>query len=363
MKKSQYEYNQGLEKWYLENLNPRKIESQLRLGAFDPSTYKEGSNGYKIDWALYEKACSREKLMFFRILKDAVDFLMVDYEYKGNGRPPVYLADIVKSLCIRMFSQYSSWRSESELRISKSLGIIDEVYKRSTLNKYLQSKKVTKLLDKLYKIIAEPLCEVEVYFAADASGISNKYGNVHWMKIRHTKEEFKHKKDFSKLNIITGIRTNVVTSAKITPGNTHESPYFKSLLDDTAKIFTIKELSADAGYLSKENVKAIADVGAMPFIKSKRNVHVPQRGIKTPWAMMLRMWKNHQMFFARHYNRRQNVEATFSMIKKRFGDFCRSKKPQSQQNEILAKVCCHNAVCLAEALLSYDLKKGFMAGL
>jgi len=42
------------------------------------------------------------------------------------------------------------------------------------------------------------------------------------------------------------------------------------------------------------------------------------------------------------------------------GDFCRCKKPESQENEILSRICCHNAVVLARALLSYDLRGGFI---
>jgi transposase len=136
------------------------------------------------------------------------------------------------------------------------------------------------------------------------------------------------------------------------------------LLDDTAKIFSMKELSADAGYLSKENVKAIAKKGAIPFIMGKRGVNVPRRkGFVSPWGEMLRAWKHNQMYFAEHYHRRSNVESTFSMVKKKFGDFCRAKKSQSQENEILSRIVVHNAVVLAEALLSYDLRKGFVASL
>lgn len=175
-----------------------------------------------------------------------------------------------------------------------------------------------------------------------------------------SKEEEKHRREYSKFHIISGIKTNVICSAKVTKGAAHESPHFKSLLDDTAKVFNIKELSADSGYLSKENVKAISKKCAAPYIKGKKGVNVPNKNATSPWGMMLRLWKHHQMFFSERYHKRSNVESTFSMIKKKFGDFCRSKKPTSQENEILCKVVCHNSVVLAEALLSYDLKKGFL---
>ena len=343
-----------------KNVKPTVRDIQLKLNKYTPTSKEKKT--YSQNWPIYEKHCRQEKLMFFKILKDAVDHLMIDYEYKGNGRPPHYYGDIVKSLCIKAYHNTSSWRTESELRIAKSMGIIDYVPKRSTILKYLQDERVTKLLHELYKVIAEPLAQIELYFAADATGISNKYGNTRWMKLRHTKDEFKHKREYSKLNIISGNKTNIICSASITIGTKHESPYFKALLDDTVKIFNVKEISADSGYLSRKNVKAASEVGAVPFIMPFGRVNVPgNRGKTSAWGGMLKLWKNHQMEFAEHYNQRSNVESTFGSLKRKFGDFCRCKKPESQENEILAKITCYNASVLSEAILSNDLRQGFMA--
>ena len=344
-----------------KSVNPAVKEMQMRLTPYTPKPFGEKKT-YSQDWPIYAQACSKEKLMFLRLLKDAVEYLDISYQYNGNGRPKVDYTDIIKSLCIKSYHSLSSWRLESELRIARAMGIINIVHKKSTLNKYAQDKIVTKYLHQIYRIIAEPLASVEAYFAADATGISNAYGNIHWRKIRHTKEEKKSIKEYTKLHIISGIKTNVICTAKITRGHEHESPHFKQLLDDTAKIFTIKEIVADAGYLSKDNVKAIAKIGAVPFIMGKKNVNVPMKG-NSPWGLMLRSWKKHQMVFAEHYHKRSNVESTFSALKRKFNDFCRCKKIESQENEILCKIVCFNACVLAEALLTYDLDSGFMAGL
>lgn len=353
-----YEELDKLSKQFYKNVNPAKMEIQERLTPYTPKNFGEKKT-YQQDWNLYRRACSQEKLMFFRIIKDAVDFMTVEEEYKGNGRPPAYYGDILKSLCIKSYHNYSSWRLESELKIARAMGIIDDVYKRTTLMKYMQDEKITKMLHKLYRIIAQPIAPIEVYFAADATGISNAYGNTRWIKIRHTKEELKKRKEYSKLNIMSGCKTNIIASANVTKGTAHESPYFKSLLDDTAKIFTVKEVMADAGYLSKDNVKAISNIGAAPFIMGKKNVNVPMKGYSA-WGMMLRLWKKHQMYFAEHYHKRSNVESTFGALKRKFGDFCRCKKLKSQENEILCKIVCFNATVLSEALLSYDLKPEFL---
>ena len=342
-----------------QDIEPSIKEVQPKLTQYTPVPYGTKKT-YSQDWHIYQKASSQEKLMFFRILKDAVDYLMIDYEYKGNGRPPAYYGDILKSLCIKSYHNYSSWRLESELKIARAMGIIDNVYKRTTLMKYMQDSRITNLLQKLYKLIAEPISQIEIYFAADATGISNAYGNARWIKIRHTKEEEKHRKEYSKLHIISGVKTNIICSAKVTKGTKHESPYFKPLLDDNCKIFNIKEISADAGYLSKDNVKAIHKINAKPFIMGKKNINVPNKNSTSAWGQMLGLWKRNQMYFAEHYHKRSNVESTFGALKRKFGDFCRCKKEESQENEILCRIVCFNTAVLSEALLTDNLTLKFM---
>jgi transposase len=50
--------------------------------------------------------------------------------------------------------------------------------------------------------------------------------------------------------------------------------------------------------------------------------------------------------FLAHYHKRSNVETTFSMIKRKFGDALRSKSDVGQMNEVLCKVIAHNLCVL-----------------
>jgi hypothetical protein len=50
------------------------------------------------------------------------------------------------------------------------------------------------------------------------------------------------------------------------------------------------------------------------------------------------------------YNKRSNVESTFSMIKATFRDHVRSKTPAAMINVVLCKIICHNiCVCIQES--------------
>ena len=53
--------------------------------------------------------------------------------------------------------------------------------------------------------------------------------------------------------------------------------------------------------------------------------------------------------FLQHYHKRSNVESTFSMVKRKFGDSLRSKTDTAMVNETLAKLLCHNLCCLISA--------------
>jgi hypothetical protein len=74
-----------------------------------------------------------------------------------------------------------------------------------------------------------------------------------------------------KAHIIVGTRTNIVTSVEVTDNRTNDCPVLPILLNSTVKNFDVKRVSADKGYLSQSNTKAIADHGAEPFIAPKAN--------------------------------------------------------------------------------------------
>ncbi|MFH1224284.1 MAG: hypothetical protein V1676_00590 [Candidatus Diapherotrites archaeon] len=48
--------------------------------------------------------------------------------------------------------------------------------------------------------------------------------------------------------------------------------------------------------------------------------------------------------FLQHYRSRSNAESTVNMVKAKFGDLIRSRKPAARENEALLKVLCHNIV-------------------
>lgn len=68
----------------------------------------------------------------------------------------------------------------------------------------------------------------------------------------------------------------------------------------------------------------------------------------------------HQDKFLQYYHRRLNVESTFSMIKRKFGERLRSKSETAQVNEILCKVLYHNISCVIHAMYELGINANFL---
>jgi hypothetical protein len=63
-----------------------------------------------------------------------------------------------------------------------------------------------------------------------------------------------------------------------------------------------------------------------------------------------------------HYHKRSNVESTFSMVKRKFGDSVRAKTDVAMKNEVLAKFVCHNICCVVSAFYELGINPTFACG-
>jgi hypothetical protein len=73
------------------------------------------------------------------------------------------------------------------------------------------------------------------------------------------------------------------------------------------------------------------------------------------WDRLFHLYNYRREEFLEHYHKRSNVEATFSSIKRVFGDFIRSKTPTAQINEARLKVLAHNVVTLVHSIFELGI--------
>jgi transposase len=216
------------------------------------------------------------------------------------------------------------------------------------LKNYLEDETLTPYLQALITQSALPLKAVETDFAVDGSGFStNQYSR--WYDEKYGKEQ--SEREWIKAHVMCGVKTNIVTSAEISGGYSHDTNYFAPLVNETAKRFNVKEVSADKAYSNYANMRLVDNKNAVPYIDFK--IDASGKGKCAIWNKMFHYYNLNRAEFMQHYHKRSNVESTFSMIKAKFGGFVRSKLPTAQVNEVLCKILCHNLCCLIQS--SYEL--------
>jgi len=192
-----------------------------------------------------------------------------------------------------------------------------------------------------------PLRSVETDFAVDSSGFTTSRF-TRWYDHKYGQVRQQH--DWVKCHLMCGVKTNIVTAVEIHDRNANDSPLLPAMVETTARNFQMSEVSADKGYASKANAEAVANVGAVPFISFAS--HHRGNGGGT-WEKMYHYFSFRRTEFLQHYHKRSNVESTFSMMKRKFGDGLRSKTDVAMVNETLCKVLCHNLVVLIHEM--YEL--------
>jgi transposase/predicted nucleic acid-binding Zn finger protein len=308
---------------------------------------------YKQEWTAYNTAQTNEKALFQKLLYDLCNGVVEPTQTKG--RPRLAYRDMIFSAAFKIFSTMSARRFMCDLSDAQAKGYITKVPHFNSIFNYLELEALTPVLHELITRSALPLKALETNFAVDSSGFSTcQY--VTWYNTKYGREDDKH--DWLKIHLMTGVKTNVVTSVEVSDRSPNDSLFLPQLVDDTAKNFTINQVSADKGYTGLKNHHAIAKHGATPYIAFKSNASGKAGGM---FETMFHYYSLNREDFLTQYHRRSNVETTFHMIKAKFGSRIRSKGPTAQVNEALCKVLCHNIVCVIQSIFEFGIEASFCA--
>jgi len=302
----------------------------------------------QFSWHNYNESQTKEKSLLVEILKDLCD--LIEEPLHEKGRKPTKTQDIIFALVMKQYLNTSSRRLQSDLRLFKEAGFIDYEIPFNTLLDHMERKEVKVILIELIEISALPLKQIEVDFAIDSTGFSTlRYRTFFNMK--HGGEG--RWKMFRKCHAVCGVKTNIVTSVDITEGSAADGNYFEPLAKDTSRNFKIRDFTADKAYLAGKNFALISDLGGNAVIPFKKNT-TASNSSKSPHRMdfkrAFRYYKKNQVEYMNRYHKRSNIESTFSMIKRKFGNNVKCKKEISQDNEILGKVLAHNICVLIQEI-------------
>ncbi len=309
---------------------------------------------YSQNWKAYDKSQTNEKLMFMKLLRNLCDTIeQPTYKF---GRPTLPLSDMIFNSSMKIYTTFSLRRFMSDIKIAKEMKLIDKVPCYASIGHFLQKAELTPLLKKLIILSSTTLKSIEKDFAVDSSGFSTSRF-ARYFSYKHGKET--KYRIWIKAHLMSGVKTNIVSAVEITEGDAHDSPQLASLVQETAKNFDIGECSCDKAYSSRDNLKLIQDVGAVPFIPFKSNATDRNRGAFI-WNKMYHYFMYKHDEFLEHYHKRSNSETVFHMIKTKFKDNLRSKTKTAQINELLCKILCHNICVVIQEMNELGIKGEFI---
>lgn len=310
---------------------------------------------YPQDWVSYNAAQTKEKIISEKLLLELLDsFDWKELSLKG-GRPGYSLKERVYCMFVYTYNGYSSRRCVSDFKMAAERKILRGSPHFNTLLSYFANKSATPFLKRLIEITALPLKCIEQDFAVDATGFSTSRFE-RWFNVRTQSIEMK--RHWKKCHAMIGTKSNIITSLTITEGTNADCPEFVPLVARTALFFEMREVSADKAYLSRENLSYIGGQGAIPYIPFKSN-SLPNAKGSVIWSRMFDYFLNNKERFMHSYHKRSNVETTFSMIKRKFGNNIKTKKDHSQVNEILMKCLCHNLCVLVQESIELGIEIDF----
>jgi transposase len=328
------------------------VESDGSATITETVTVTKTRKTYPQNWPAYNEAQQNEKRDFQRLLHDLCKDLPTPPQV-GRGQRRIPMPDAIFCAVFKVFCTLSARRFTSDMCDAQAKGYIAKVPHFNSVLNVLENAETYPILLSLIERSSLPLKSIEVDFAIDSTGFA--YSRfLRWYDAKYNK--FGSEQQWIKAHICTGVKTNIITAIEIRERDTNDCLPVPELIDNTAKNFTMKEVSADKGYSGRGTHDAIDKVGAVPFVAFKANT---TGGVGGMFEKMFHYFQFQREDFLAHYHKRSNVESTVMMVKTKFGDSVKSKTEIAAKNEVLAKVLCHNIACLVTAIYELGIEPVF----
>lgn len=305
------------------------------------------------DWSSYNSAQIEEVRLFDSLLSELVEG--IEEPEQVMGRPRLPINEQLFCAIQKVYSQLSSRRASSLYKNANERGQIDHAPHFNAPSKMFNRADITPILHELVRLSALPVVDLETDFAIDSTGFRTTTFNAY----NGEKHGVKHRHEWLKAHLCTGVSTNIVTSVMITDANGSDTVQFEPLVKKTADGFFIKEVSADMAYSSRSNFDLVEEVGGTAFIPFKSNAISKAKG-SAAWKKMYHYFQFNREEYMEHYHKRSNVESTNAAIKKKFGETLKSKNYTAQVNELLAKIIAYNLTVIIHEMYEHGVNPDFL---
>ncbi len=316
-----------------------KFIDELKSGEIDYEPPEEADSG--VDWSSYDGAQVNELKDMLSFVKksvdEAVERLGFDNDSEGRGRPSYPADDLAKGVLLQQCFDVSNRVAAGFVELFKEKLGIEEAYSYKTLERAYDDPDVAMILREVFEMSQEPVEDEESEFSPDGTGIPNSIkGN--WEREKNSEGGDQEK--FTQMVAMVGATYQFLSSVEF-PRNpqAHESPYFESLLEETAERYAqIDIVSADAAYLSRENCDLVEEKGGMPRIYPRKGTTLKRKG-SWAWTEMLLDFMDDPHKWLREYHIRSNAESGFSAFKRNFLAPLRKCIGRRRKTEAFARAC------------------------
>src|SRR5436853_1870042 len=166
---------------------------------------------YRQEWPAYNKAQTQEKAQFQYLLHQLCQGVGEPAQYRGRPRLP--LEDMIFAMAFKVYSTFSGRRFMTDLRYAKERGYISQVTSYNSMFRYFESEMLTPYLLMLIEESSLPLAVIEQDFAVDSTGLSG-CRFVQWFNAKYGEAGLMERKDWVKMHLVCGVKTNVVTAVE-----------------------------------------------------------------------------------------------------------------------------------------------------
>jgi len=191
----------------------------------------------------YNAAQTSERPRFLSLLHDRCRSIQQPPQI--NGRPRLPLSDMACACVSKVSSLFSARRFAGDLAEAQRDGLISRVPHCNSVGNSLADPALTPILQRLITLSALPLKAVETDVAVDSSGFGTSRF-IRWYNKKYGREI--DNREWIKVHLIRGVRTNIVTSAEMSGWAAHDTTFFKPLVEMTAAHVQITEVSGGNSY-------------------------------------------------------------------------------------------------------------------
>ncbi|MDP7976867.1 MAG: hypothetical protein RAK25_07055, partial [TACK group archaeon] len=292
----------------------------------------------KRNWALYDEAQEHEYPDVLGLTRDVVDEAANSYRlvrHDATGKSGYSADDIAKMLLAQQYEGRSDRVTMGYLSlVGRYLGIHNYTGYKTLENAY-SDYGVMAILNDAFFITQQPVIMAEHEFGIDGTCFSTTI-KAHWESAKDQILGGKGKQ-FEKAVLAAG------TTFKIIPAVTHsptsnESPYLRPLFNQILYLYKmVKLMTADAGYISRENCDVIGSADAIPRIFPKKNV-----SYWGPWREMTYEFIYDTPKWLEQYHMRSVIETVNSTLKRTMPSPIKKKLVVRKATEIAARICVYN---------------------